>query len=203
MRKCLFSVFVILMGAVTSDVALAFGGNSCKYVFGRVKLTPDATCNVVAEHAVLGIAPAPTFLGALGQPDACFTVKIRGALRGNGFAGLTSEPIIPLGPTPPGATPGLLAEAGSLPLQNPPFATRQILTARSVISIGGDLIGTADVILLGGGARGNGQDFVTEQLISTVGTGDLADTKANLTVLGNSIGQWASYIGRLCQGSGS
>ncbi|HWQ94474.1 MAG TPA: hypothetical protein VN418_03110, partial [Gammaproteobacteria bacterium] len=84
----------------------------------------------------------------------------------------------------------VLLESGVVGL--PTGGSRQLLTARTMLSTNKGNLRTADVIIASPVAT-------TEQLLVTGGSNELAGTTGSVVVVGNSIGQWAAYSGTLCR----
>lgn len=160
---------------------------TCIPMAGLVKLTPDLTCQV--SQSVSGVA----FLGA---PGTCFSVAVRGLMRGNGHAGMTLETLV--GPVTGSVAqlPAVLNEGGLDAATNEYNLpeTRRVFTARSVISFPRGRIFTADVGVIGAGAA-------TEQLIITGGDGAFQNATGAIYSFNNVLGQWGPFQGKLCYGS--
>jgi hypothetical protein len=143
----------------------------CTPVAGQVMLVPDASCQVAANF------PGVTFVGA------CFSVTTRGALKGTGYSGLSQE-IVAGADGATTKTPSLLLESWG--------GSRQLLTARTILSTNKGDLSTADVVI-------TSPEATTEQLIVTGGTNGMTGVTGSVVVDGNSIGQWADYSGSLCK----
>lgn len=153
---------------------------ACTTVEGRVQLIPDASCQVA------GAFPDVHFIGA---PGTCFSVRADGDLKGTGYSGLSQEVIAGAdGATT--VTPSILLESGVAGL--PAGGSRQLLTARTLLSTTKGNLRTADVVLVSPMAT-------TEQLLITGGTNKLVGVSGHVVVTGDSIGQWAPYEGSLCR----
>ena len=126
-KSTAISSLLVLMGVSTLAMANQL---ECKYVVGKVTLTPDPACNIAAQYS------GPPYLFA---PGTCFSVTLKGTLSGTGYSGLTRETLIsPLTPSV-GSTPAILNESGlaSAPNEFGLPETRRFFTARSVISLPG------------------------------------------------------------------
>ncbi|MES2354160.1 MAG: hypothetical protein V4568_07115 [Pseudomonadota bacterium] len=159
----------------------------CLSLSGKVRLEPDATCQIIAVN------PGPLYLGQLGVPNSCFSVQvISGILSSKGVAGLTSETMIsPISGV--AQTPAILNEAGIPAVQNELGLpeTRRVFTGRSALSLPGGKVFTADAGVL------HGEDS-TEQLIIIGGTGPYAKASGTIYTSGKVIGQWGNISGQLC-----
>lgn len=176
-------IFLALLGAGISGAQ----AQTCIPMLGLVKLTPDLACQV-SQH-ISGVA----FLGA---PGTCFSVEIKGLLKGSGYAGLTLETMI--GPITGSVaqSPTVLNEAGLTAVTNE-FnlpETRRVFSARSVLSLPGGRIFTSDVGVIGAGAG-------TEQLLITGGDGAYPNASGAIYSFNNVLGQWGPFQGRMCFGS--
>jgi len=166
---------------------LAQAGQICLPLSGKVRLDPDATCQITVVN------PGPLYLAQLGVPNSCFSVQVTtGILSAKGVAGLTTETMIsPISGV--AQTPAILNEAGIPAIQNELGLpeTRRVFTGRSALSLPGGKVFTADAGVLHG-------DDSTEQLIITGGTGPYAKASGTLYTSGKVIGQWGNVSGQLC-----
>jgi hypothetical protein len=158
----------------------------CERVAGYAQLTPDPTCKILISH------PGGPLIG---RPQTCFSVTLKsGGMRvGTGSAGLTFE-------ITAGAlggvlyTPAILNEGGVSKYINElgQMESREFFTGRSVISLQGGSIYTADAGVMRHGSA-------AEQLLITKGTGRYRDASGEIFVGGQEIGGWAAYHGRICR----
>lgn len=181
MKHSAMLLAILCAGAVSAQA------QTCTPLAGLVKLTPDLTCKVT-QH-ISGAA----FLGA---PGTCFTVALRGTVSGSGYAGLTSETMI--SPVVPGVahSPAILNEPGLTPTPNE-FGlpeTRRVFTSRSVISLPGGRVFTADAGVIG-------RNAAAEQLIVSGGDGIYQNASGIAYAFNNVIGQWSPITGKLCFGN--
>ena len=170
MKKRQRNIWTALLCGVALAQPLAASA-VCTPVTGQVLLVPDASCQVTAAFT------DAAFVGT------CFTVTTRGALNGTGYSGLTQE-IVAGADGATTKTPSLLLESWG--------GSRQLLTARTILSTNKGDLRTADVVITSPMAT-------TEQLIVTGGTNGMAGATGSVVVDGNSIGLWANYSGTLCR----
>lgn len=182
--------FCLAPVVLSLGVLPATAGAGCLPVVGSVTLTPDPACTIAAH------VPGPQYVGQ------CFSVKlsILGLPIGNGYAGVTSEPII-------GADQAVTATPAFVPLDGQPAPRQIIQTARSAIALGTGsqrtMLYSADVTIIKPDLS-SGQpvpEVVTEQIVitGTDGQGYWAGVTGNLVVAGNSIGQPAPVMGKICR----
>lgn len=166
---------------------------SCEIVSGFVRLDPDPAC------AIKDVYPGPRYFGV---PGTCFTISVKsqGPFKGaRGVAGLTTElALAPL--TPPfgvaALTALMLVETG-VPWTPTEFGvpeSRRFITARSVIitADGKSKVFTADAGIVGAAGA-------VEQLVITRGEGDFANSSGQVSVVGNSIRNYAPFTGQICR----
>lgn len=174
--------------AVLGICPLSRAAGTCFPVLGSVLLEAEApgTCTIV------GLAIGPTYLQA---PGTCFRVRLRGALPGTGFAGLTAEAASSLSLAgSAAASPLVLWEGGAPPLPGGfGGVSRQLITARSVLNVPGGALHTSDAGLLSAGG-------VVEQVLVTGGTGLYRGATGSLLVTGDSTKDWAPVRGQVCVG---
>lgn len=172
---------LVLMGVSTFTIAA--GALECRYVAGKVTLTPDPTCKIASQYS------GPPYLLA---PGTCFSVTLKGTLNGTGYSGLTRETLIsPLTPSA-GSAPAILNESGlaSAPNEFGLPETRRFFTARSVLSLPGGRVFTADGGIIDG-------LISVEQLVVTKGDGNYAGAAGTFNAGGNIFaGGW--LFGELC-----
>jgi hypothetical protein len=182
-----FSMFAVL--AVASIGAANAQPYTCAPMSGIVHLTPDAECAIRLAYSEVGFM----YLSSLNVPGTCFSVKLRSGGRqvGSGSAGLTNE--ILTGMQGSTGTPAMLNEADVWSYRNEVGLkeTRQFFTGRSVVSLRGGNIYTADA---GVKRRFN----ATEQLIVTKGDGVYAGAHGYFFINGNAVNGWANYNGKVC-----
>ncbi len=151
----------------------------CFPVFGTVRLTPDATCQIAAKHP-----QGPLFVGTFGlnaPTPLCFSVELKGVPSGTGYAGLTFE--LP-------GTPVTLAEAG-VPDGDGLPGTRVLFTARSALDLPGGRVYTADAGVIY-------EERSVEQLVITGGTGSYDGASGVIVARGKIIGSWGPFSGEFC-----
>lgn len=172
---------------ITASIALLglIGGSAaaveCQQVSGTVKLALDPSCQVAAAF------PGIQFVG---QQGSCFVVAIEGSLRGTGFSGATIEPVASLVDGSGSLTPLIALETGRRADPTLPFGTRQFFTARTVATVKGGKLYTADA-----GVRSNSE--TAEQLHITGGEGVYKGATGTVYVTGNDFAG-APYRGTLC-----
>ena len=181
MKHSAMLVVILCTGAVSAQA------QTCTPFGGLVKLTPDLTCKVTQYIS------GAIFLGA---PGTCFTVALKGTISGSGYAGLTSETMI--NPIVPGVaqSPAILNEPGLTPAPNE-FGlpeTRRVFTSRSVISLPGGRVFTADAGVIG-------KNAAAEQLMVSSGDGIYQNASGIASSFNNVIGQWSPITGKLCLGN--
>lgn len=186
--------FLIMLGVSTMALAdkrekdergerTKAGEFECKTVVGKVTLTPDSNCNINNLYS------GPTYLFA---PGTCFSVTLRGTVSGTGYAGMTIEPIASPITQTGGSTIAILNEQG-LPSAPNEFGlpeTRRVFTARSVLSLPGGRVFTADAGIIDGTTS-------TEQLVMTRGDGRYTGGKGTFHAFGNLFAG-GSLVGELC-----
>ena len=171
-------------------------GAACFPVVGSVTLTSDPACTVA------GHIPAPGTPGAWVYTGQCFSVRLSvlGFPLGNGYAGVTAEPIL-------GADNTATMTPAVIPVDGQPLPRQIVQTARSAITLGS---GSRRTTLYSSDVTVIQPDFssgqlepaaVTEQIIitGTDGQGSWANVTGHLTVAGNSIGQPAPLMGKICR----
>jgi hypothetical protein len=180
-----FSMFAVL--AVATIGAANAQPYACAPMSGKVRLTPDTACAITSLYSEAGI----TYLGSLNVPGTCFSVTLRSGVVGSGSAGLTNE--ILTGMQGSTGTPAMLNETDVWSYRNEVGLkeTRQFFTGRSVVSLPGGKIYTADA---GVKRRFN----ATEQLIVTRGDRAYAGAHGYFFINGNAVNGWANYNGKLC-----
>ncbi len=160
--------------AVASPVASSIAAADCMPIMGNIKLTPDAACSVAS------------FPGLQGQPfvGECykFTLKLAGVLPVYGYSGVTSEALTGMYAGGTTASPASVQE------------NRTLLTARSTLAMAGTRLYAAEVIISSTG------DLVTEQSVitGTDGKGQFKNASGGFAILGNSVGQTAQVVGKIC-----
>ena len=173
--------------ALFGTCSLSAAAGRCIPLVGSVLLEaePPGICTIA------GLLPGRAYLGA---PGTCFKVKLKGVLPGTGFAGLTAEAASSLSlPDSGTATPLLLWEGGAPSLPGGFGASRQLITARSVLTVAGGSIYTSDAGLLSAGG-------VVEQILVTGGSGFYRGATGALLVTGDSTREWAPVRGQVCVG---
>ena len=180
MKKSAMLLAILCAGAVSAQA------QTCTPLAGLVKLTPDLTCKVTQYIS------GAVFLGA---PGTCFTIALKGTVAGSGYSGMTSETMI--NPIIPGVaqSPAILNEPGLTPTPDE-FGlpeTRRVFTSRSVFSLPGGRIFTADAGVIGRLAA-------AEQLIVSGGDGVYKNASGIVYSFNNVIGQWSPFYGKLCFG---
>ncbi len=170
MRHIGFCIALVVASPFASSIAAA----GCMPIMGNVKLTPDAACTVT------------TFPGLQGQPfvGECykFTLKLAGVLPVYGYSGVTAEAMSGIYTGDATSSPASVQE------------NRMLLTARSTLVMAGTRLYAAEVIISSNG------DLVTEQSVitGTDGKGQLKNASGGFAILGNSVGQTAQVIGKIC-----
>jgi hypothetical protein len=174
-RVVMLMLGLVLAGAMNAG---AFAKQACTLVMGTVRLEPDPACTIATLY------PGPTYLGT------CFKLNIEG-LDATGSSGLTTETLgsaLPNGgaaQSPVGFSESRFAAPQDTPL------SRQILTARSVISMPGGSIYTADAIVTNG-------ELATEQLAITKGDGIFSGATGSILVDGKALTSGAHFKGKIC-----
>lgn len=177
-KKLISRIGIPLLLTMSSSYATA----TCVSVTGSVKLMPDQACNIASTVS------GPNFTGE------CFSVQLSlfGFPVGNGYAGLTLEPIV--------SAAGNAATPAFIPSDTSPSPRQVIQTARSAVTLGllpsrRTMLYTSDVIVIQPDTGA-----VTEQILitGTDGRGAYANATGHLTVIGNSIGQFAPVMGNMC-----
>lgn len=189
MRRIAPKILVLLAVSTIAGTA----GAACNQVAGTVRLLPDASCQIAAQ------APGHTYIGS------CYSVQLSliGLPVASGYAGVTAEPLA-------GANGVATVAPAVVPSDFSPAVPRQVVqTARSTITIGKGsnqtTLYTSDVIVIQPTFDATtGQmglpGAVSEQILITGSDnkGAYAKVTGNLTIAGNSIGQTAPVLGKLC-----
>jgi len=181
------SAVLHMLSACAVAIPLFAHADVCISLSGKARLDVDPGCKIGATY------PGPVYLGQLGVPNSCFSIQmISPMLTASGNAGVTSESTLSL-VSGAGQTPAIANEAGVTPITNEfgMVETRRFFTGRSVISLIGGKIYTADAGVMNG-------DGESEQLIVTGGEGLYAKAKGTFYVSGKTIGQWGNFNGQLC-----
>jgi len=167
--------------AETADV-------SCVPLSGNIRLEIDTTCKVTTLY------PGQQYLAQLGIPNTCFVFHFSGGLlsTATAYSGFTSENLTALngGVVP---IPGKLIEDGVPQMLNETGApeTRRFVTSRSVVSLAGGKLYTADAGIYG-------LDSSVEQIIITKGDGRFAGAKGDFLITAKLFQPVGNYIGKLC-----
>lgn len=174
---------LVILGIMSIPATAAM---RCDRYVGMVQMVPDFSCAVVAQ------SPNPNYLNL---PGTCFSFQLKGRLQGNGVAGLTSEGMVhPMEQSYAArGTPAFLQESG-LPITVNEFGipeSRRFFTARSVMSLAGSHLFTADAGVI------NGPRSV-EQLVITGGDGAYAGATGYLYASGDLLGTGGKYEGEVC-----
>ncbi len=185
-RRLILVVLGALVAAMMSAQA-APPDQVCEKVLGKVLLIPEqpGTCTIDDGSGDYLGNPTPQ-----AQPG-CFTITLRGGLRGTGYAGVTREPLLSLETNGVISTPVVAVNSGRL-----------IQTARAELQVRGTTLFTNDIVLIVPDPSAPATPLaVTEQvvLVGTDGRGSLAGATGNLTILGNSIGSFVPYVGEICR----
>jgi hypothetical protein len=151
---------------------------------GTLVLQPAASaCNDLGVTVIT--LPAPPN----GAPvEQCFSVAIRGGLQGTGVAGVYLQHVLSLATSQASSSPLVVG----LPNVAATFQDRQILTAKSKLKLRGGTLESQEIILI------TPPGDVVEQALLLNGTGRYKGAYGSLAIVGNSIGEAAPYVGRIC-----
>lgn len=166
---------------------------NCRFLSGVAKLKADPACNIAARYS------GPTYIAA---PGTCFssTILLANGRSGTGFSGLTKE--LSLHPLSEGSaqTPAIMREQGLATRPNE-FGlpeSRRFFTARSVLSLPGGKIYTADAGVTSSPQITPANFSTTEQMLITKGEGIYQNSKGAIFLSGNVTQDWAPFYGTVC-----
>lgn len=185
-KMAFFAIIPLAVGCLTAHA------ENCKFLAGVVKLEPDPACRVTVHYS------GPAYIAA---PGTCFTsaIKLVNGQSGAGFSGLTKE--ITLHPLSGGSaqTPAIMNEqnVASLPNEFGLPESRRFFTARSVLSLPGGKIYTADAGVIATSPI-SASFTSTEQLLITAGEGAYKNSKGAIFLSGNVVQNWAPFYGTIC-----
>lgn len=185
-KKAFFAAMPLVATCLTAHA------ENCRFVGGVVKLQPDLSCGIKTQYS------GPTYIAAAGT---CYTstIKLLGSQSGSGFSGLTSETT--LHPLSGGAaqTPVLMAEQ-DLPTVPGEFGVREsrrFFTARSVLSLPGGKIYTADAGVIATPLT-PASFTTTEQMLITKDEGIYKNSRGAIFLSGDVAQDWAPFHGTIC-----
>lgn len=183
-----FNALFLSILSLASISSYAANAPVCMNISGNIKLDVDPKCNITTLY------PGNAYLGLSGIPNSCFVFKLSGGVLGpaTAYSGFTNENMISMtgGVT---STPGKLVENGVPQMLNETGApeTRRFITSRTVVSLFGGKIYTADAGIYG-------LDSSTEQLIITKGDGFYSGVTGQIQVNGKLFQPTGNYVGKLC-----
>ena len=186
-RKNLLIAIPLVTACITAQA------ETCRTLGGMVKLKVDPACNIAAQYS------GPTYIGL---PGTCFssTILLMNGKTGSGFSGITKE--LSIHPLSQGSaqTPAIMNEQGLITRPNE-FGlpeSRRFFTARSVISLPGGKIYTADAGVMAAPPTTSASLSTTEQMIVVKGDGVYKNSKGTIFLGGNVAQDWSSFTGTIC-----